>query len=402
MTTLEPDFSWLAEPRLGRIVGALTAEGEARFVGGCVRDSLLGEEPLENDAIDIDIATDRTPDEMKALFDRAGIRWVATGEEYGTITAIEDGLVAECTTLRADEETDGRHAQVRFTRNWDEDWRRRDFTINALYADPDGKIWDPAGGMDDLKARKVRFIGDAAERIHEDALRILRFFRFSARFADAFDTEGLKAIAAHTDLLDILSRERVWAELKRTFRAPKAPESFAQAVRVGALQHVLPGDPRLDVFGRLHQAGEVSPALSLAALWPGLDRATLRQHLKPSNDVLDLYEAIEAARDAVVASMSAHELLYRFGKDAAEQAVALALAEGAGVDPELTRRVREDEPPRLPITGKHVIARGVAPGPKVSAAMKRFEKLWLKAGAPTDDQRTESLLDEALGSEASG
>ncbi|GGY42143.1 CCA tRNA nucleotidyltransferase [Parvularcula lutaonensis] len=402
MTMPDADFSWLSEPRLRKIVGALTAGGEARFVGGCVRDSLLGETPLDNDAIDIDIATDRTPEEMKALFDAAGIRWIATGEAHGTLTAVEDGLVAECTTLRADEETDGRHAQVRFTRNWDEDWRRRDFTINALYADPDGRIWDPAGGLEDLEARRVRFIGDARDRIREDALRILRFFRFSARFAEGYDADGLAAIREQADLLDILSRERVWSELRRTFAAKGAPRALAVACEVGVLQRLLPGVPRTDVFARLHAAGHWEPALSLAALWPGLPRDVLRERLKPSNEVLGRYAAIEATRDAIIRGIQAHELLYRFGREDAVAAAALAAAEGRQVPDGLVARLQADEVPVLPISGRDVIAKGVKPGAEVSEVMKRFEKLWLEAGAPSESQRTEELLNRALGSKPAG
>ena len=303
MPTLEPRFDWLSEPRLGKVLGVLNDGGEARFVGGCVRDALLGMSPLESDAIDIDIATDRTPDEMKALFDTAGIRWIATGEAHGTLTAIEDGLVTECTTLRADVETDGRHAEVRFTRNWDEDWRRRDFTINALYADHNGTLIDPVGGQKDLAAGLVRFIGDPAERIKEDALRILRFFRFSARFAATFDAVAMEAIRAHTDLLYILSKERIWSELGRTFHARRAPDALKAADAAGVLAHLLPGAPRLDVFAHLHTGQELSAALNVAAIWPGLSADVLKRHLKPSNQFLDDYAAIEDAGRAVSRGM---------------------------------------------------------------------------------------------------
>ncbi|NNU15130.1 CCA tRNA nucleotidyltransferase [Parvularcula sp. ZS-1/3] len=397
MEARDDRFGWTSDAWLVRILSALTKEGEAAFVGGCVRDSLLGLDPLTNDAIDIDIATDRTPDEMKAIFEGAGLRWIATGEEHGTITVVEDGLVAECTTYRADTETDGRHAQVRFTRDWNEDWRRRDFTINAIYRTATGELRDPAGGLADLDAGVVRFIGEADERIREDALRILRFFRFSARFAVAFDETALAAIEAKTDLLDILSKERIWSELRRTFAAEKAPEALEHAEKHGVLQHLVACGPRTDVFRRLHEAGAADVMVSVAAIWAGLSRDTLKESFKPSNEELGRYAAIEKARDAISAKMQAHELLYRFGRDASRDACALALAEGDAVDPGFVQAVASAPIPVLPYGGKDLIARGHKPGPAIGEALARFERLWLEDGAPTDSQRTEELLAKALG-----
>jgi tRNA nucleotidyltransferase/poly(A) polymerase len=395
MQSTENAFRWTKEPRLARITAALRAGGTARFVGGCVRDSLLGQDPLTSDAIDIDIACDRSPDEMKALFDAAGIRWVATGEEHGTLTAIEDGMVAECTSLRADEVTDGRHAEVRFTLDWDEDWRRRDFTINALYLDAEGELWDPAGGLPDLEAGRVRFIGDPGERIREDALRILRFFRFSARFSETFDQDGLEAIARHTQLLGILSKERIWSELSRTFAARRSPAAFEAAEAAGALGMLMPPPCDLESFGAVHaRSSEMTPALGAASLWPRRRRDELRSAFKPSAAFLDEYEVITAARKAARKGCPAAELLYRFGREGAAGGLRLAVADGK-VDPAELDEVRRQNIPVLPFGGKDLIALGHAPGPELGRTLKRFEALWIEAGLPRDETVCRALLDQA-------
>lgn len=397
MPKLQPRFDWLSDPRLGKILDALGAEGSAKFVGGCVRDSLLGQSPLESDAIDIDIATDRTPDEMRALFGAAGIKAIATGESHGTMTAVVDGLVAECTTLRRDVDTDGRHADVQFTRDWEQDWRRRDFTINALYTDRSGEIWDPAGGLGDLEGGVVEFIGEPSERIKEDALRILRFFRFSARFADTFDAAGLASIKQHTDLLDKLSRERVWSELSRTFSASRSPEAMEEAAKAGVLQKLLPGEPRLEVFKRFRLTEITDLAANLVALWPGLSKSVLRDRLRPSNDVIDTYQSIEAAQEALRSGMSVHELLYRFQERVPYLASQVALACGEDVHTELITELRTSKSPQLPIRGQDIVDRGINPGPEISKALAAFERLWLDAGVPDDLPTVERLLAEALG-----
>jgi poly(A) polymerase len=389
-------FAWLADARLQRILGVLNQEGEARLVGGCVRDALLGADPLTSDAIDIDIATDRTPDEMKAVFAKARMRAVSTGEEHGTLTVIEDGLVAECTTLRADEETDGRHARVRFTRDWDADWCRRDFTINALYLGADGKLFDPAGGLADLEARRVRFIGDPEARITEDALRILRFFRFSARFAERMDEKALAAIAKKTELLGILSKERIWSEFSRLLNAKNAVDALAAADGLGVVRAIVPEPARLDVFSRLPKDVPRSGSLGLAALWPDLGKADLKRAFKPAAETIKGYEEIIGARNAFQNGMAAHELLYRFGWSYALAALRLAAAEGAVIDPAYKATVMRGEVPKLPVSGRDFVARGIAPGPEVGEATRRFERLWLDEGTPTDEDSIGRLTEATL------
>ncbi|MEM1410690.1 MAG: CCA tRNA nucleotidyltransferase [Pseudomonadota bacterium] len=370
-------------------------------MGGCVRDALLGKSPLDDEAIDIDIATDRTPDDMIALFSKAGIKSIPTGIAHGTITAVCEGLVAECTTLRADVETDGRRANVAFTRDWNEDPKRRDFTINAIYADVHGadetpQLWDPCGGRDDLAARRVRFIGDAKERIKEDALRILRFFRFSARFADVLDDEGLDACAALTDHLAVLSKERVFSEMSRIFPAPRASEALQAADAAGTLGALIPGSPRHQVFAKLHSKGKNGVALSLAALWPDLQRDELRRLLKPSNAILDDYEGIRAAGQALADGQTTLRLLFHYGPYMAYQAALLKAAEGYSVAPELLEELKHGARPVLPISGKDIIAKGLAPGPQVSQTLHQFTELWLDEGAPCDQASIDALITKAI------
>jgi len=397
MPELRPCFDWLRDDRLQRILGVLNNGGQAMLVGGCVRDSLLGHSPFEQGGIDIDIATDRTPEEMKALFAAAKIRTIPTGEQHGTITAMLDGLSAECTALRADVATDGRHADVRFTRDWDEDWRRRDFTINALYADAAGSVWDPVGGQADLTSGRVRFIGEAEERIHEDSLRILRFFRFSSRFADAFDEAALLAISKSVDRLDILSKERVQSELFRTLVTPHAAWALRAADEAGVLSRLIPSTPRVDVFEALRKRDVSDEAALMFGLWPGRDADSLRSLLRVSNDFSKRYEAVAAACKAVKSGMSALELTYRCPDGFAQLGVEVAFAEGAVADLALLDDVNAIGSKTLPLSGKDIVARGIQPGPEIAQALKKFEDLWLAAGAPGDANAIERLLTKALG-----
>jgi poly(A) polymerase len=236
--TVLPDAPWRHRGGLARLLDALDAKGGAtRFVGGCVRDALLG---LEQS--DVDLATRLTPEEVVARLQAARIKAVPTGIAHGTITAVPAGSPVEVTTLRRDVSTDGRRATVAFTDDWKEDAARRDFTINALSADPvNGEVFDYFGGLDDLAARRVRFIGDPLQRIAEDHLRILRFFRFHARFgAEAPDPEGLEACAARANDLMALSRERIADELLKLLALPDPTPTVALMIARGIFRPVLP------------------------------------------------------------------------------------------------------------------------------------------------------------------
>ena len=242
------DAAWLQQSETKRVFAALAAPGiETRAVGGAVRDTLLGLPVSE-----VDLATTALPEKVIALARGADLKAVPTGIEHGTVTLVAGGVPFEVTTLRRDVETFGRHATVAFTEDWEEDARRRDFTLNALYAGSDGELFDPLGGYADLVAGRVRFIGDAEARIKEDYLRILRFFRFNAYYGKgAFDAEGLAACVRLRDGLDLLSAERVAGELRQLLVAPQAVRAVEALFDYGLLTQLLGGVPRLMRFERL-------------------------------------------------------------------------------------------------------------------------------------------------------
>lgn len=404
---MKPDFTWTDAPGVRAVMDALSAAGEARFVGGCVRDSLIGlaPAPLDPDAggtTDIDVATTLTPEETTAALTAAGLAAHPTGIEHGTVTAVADGLPVEVTTLRADVATDGRHAEVRFTTDWDEDWRRRDFTVNAMYLGADGQLFDPAGGQADLKARRVRFIGDPDERIAEDYLRILRFFRFTSRYADEADAEGLAACARGADGLDRLSKERVWQETAKLFATPRAPDALAAMEGAGVLARVLDAAPRHEAFARLHGllAGDVPPALGLEALWPDAETQAFKAAFKPSNETLARVAAAREAGARLTPEQGTPLLraLYRFGSEAVRDAALLHAARTDGPAPwlDLHARAARVPVPVLPVQGRDLLARGLAPGPVVGRALAAVEADWLAAGCPDDEASVERMVARAV------
>lgn len=295
------------------------AEYQALFVGGCVRDDLL-DAPVR----DIDIATDALPDTVVKLATVAGLKPVPTGIDHGTITVVASGVPHEVTTFRKDVETDGRRATVAFSKDVSEDARRRDFTMNALYARSDGEVIDPLGGLSDLTARRVRFIEDPEDRIREDYLRILRFFRFHAWYgAEGLDEDGLAACAALSEGIENLSKERVGAEFLKLLSAPGPAETVATMMAAGVLMHVLPGadDRWLAPLVHLENANSVDadPIRRLAALG-GEDQVS---HLR-----LSRAQAKQLAHliDGMGSPTSAAELGYRFGENTARDVLLLRAA----------------------------------------------------------------------------
>ena len=406
------DFAWTEAPGVRAVMDALTAAGEARFVGGCVRDSLIGLAPAPLDPVaaeggaggttDIDVATTLTPDQTTAALTAAGLAAHPTGIEHGTVTAVADGLPVEVTTLRADVATDGRHAEVAFTTDWDEDWRRRDFRLNAMYLDADGQLFDPAGGQADLEARRVRFIGDPDERITEDYLRILRFFRFTSRYADGPDAAGLAACARHADGLARLSKERIWQEMAKLFATPRAPGALTAAAGAGVLARVLDAEAQLSAFARLHTltSGDVSPALGLEALWPDAETQAFKAAFKPSNEVLARVEVMRAAAARLTPDqgMPLLRALYRDGPEAVQDAALLhavrADAPEAWLD--LHARAARVPAPVLPVQGRDLLARGLTPGPGLGRALAEVEADWLAAGCPDDAATVERIVSRAV------
>jgi poly(A) polymerase len=377
MTSL-PDGVWRDRPGIDRLLAALDGDaGAVRFVGGMVRDGLSGIA-----SHDIDCATSLMPDAVMARLKQAGIRAVPTGIAHGTVTAVLDGGPVEVTTLRRDVSTDGRRATVAFTDDWREDAARRDFTINALSADPrDGMVHDYFGGLDDLAAGRVRFIGDPLTRIAEDHLRILRFFRFHARFGrGAPDADALAACAARANDLMALSRERIADELLKLLALPDPAATVALMVTHGIFRPVLPeitsADP-LPVLIAAERAAGIDPdgLRRFGALLPP-DAATARavaERLK-----LSRAQAKRLADAAAPAPEPPRHMAYRIGAEAARDwLLRTGDATGAAL-------LAGWERPKLPIGGGDLIALGLTPGPTVAAALARIEQAWIAADFPDE------------------
>ena len=377
-----PAAAWRDRPGLDRLALALDAEsGAARYVGGAVRDTLLG-----LDVADIDVATCHSPEQVLARLEAAGIKAIPTGIAHGTITAVSSGTVVEVTTLRRDVTTDGRHATVAFTDDWEADAARRDFTMNALYADPlDGTVYDWFGGLDDLAARRVRFIGDPYRRIAEDHLRILRFFRFHARFGDVIDAAGLDACTDRANDLMALSRERIAAELLKLLVAPRAIPVITLMVERGILRPVLPEIADVAMLAALadrEQAAGIAPDAirRLAALIPAAAAESVGGRLRLSKADRKRLEAAHGD----VGHEGPRALSYRVGTGLATDRLLLA---GAPLDD-----LRDWSPPRLPIGGGELVERGMSRGPDVARALRAVETLWIAEGFP-DADRTRTIAD---------
>ena len=361
---------WLAQPGTQALCGALEAAGlRALFVGGCVRNALLGV-PVA----DVDIATDARPETVTRLAEAAGLRVVPTGIEHGTVTVIAGGVPHEVTTFRRDVETDGRRAVVAFADDVTEDAARRDFTMNALYADARGNVIDPLGGLPDLVARRLRFVGDAHQRIREDYLRILRFFRFHAHYGDpgqGMDAEALAASAELAEGVDGLSRERIGSEIRKLLAAPDPAPAVAAMAQAGVLTRVLPGsDPRA-LAPLVHLEGDLPPRWQrrLAAL--GGQEVEERLRLSRADAAV-----LAALRDAVGRGWSPAALGWKLGAEGGRDAVLLraALLESPlpqGWYAEVARGVGS----AMPVTAADLMP-GLQ-GAALGARLKEIESRWL-------------------------
>ena len=391
-----PDALWRHRAGMDRLLAALDAGGGAtRFVGGCVRDTMFGLE-----VSDVDLATTIAPDAVMRRLEAARIKAVPTGLAHGTVTAVVGGAPVEVTTLRRDVSTDGRRATIAYTEDWREDAARRDFTINALSADPaSGALFDYFGGLADLEAGIVRFIGDALQRIAEDHLRILRFFRFHARFGrDAPDAEALEACAARANDLMTLSRERIADELLKLLGLPDPAATVALMIEHGILRPVLPEIGGADRLAALVEAEcragmAPEPLRRLAALLPadpevaGDVAARLRLSKRAARRLVSA--AQPGGKDAPEA------LAYRIGTDEAVDRLLLAGESGPRLAAlEGWRR------PRLPIGGGDLIAMGLGAGPAVAATLQAIEEEWMGAGFPEDVEAVRAIarqkVDQAL------
>ncbi|MBU0726556.1 MAG: CCA tRNA nucleotidyltransferase [Alphaproteobacteria bacterium] len=391
----------MQEPAVGAIVAAVTAEGAIlRFVGGCVRNGLLGR-PVS----DIDAATDAPPEQVVTLLERDGIRAIPTGIEHGTVTALKDGRKIEITTLRVDVETDGRRARVAFTDDWAEDAMRRDFTMNALFLDADGTLYDPVGGLPDLESGLVRFVGDPEQRIREDVLRILRFFRFHVQYGRIGpEPEGLAACARLAGLLPSLAGERVREEMLKLLAARDPAPTVYLMREQGVLTPILPEARNLPCLSALatltgsQEEADPDPLRRLAALisagedagegsgeavaWrlrlSNAERARLLAMVTPAID-------IDPAADAP----ARRRALYRVGADIFRDLVLLdwaqRRADQTNAVPDwveggyrvLLATAEGWTRPVLPVGGVDLLELGIPAGPKIGTLLKRLEDWWI-------------------------
>ncbi|HET9230879.1 MAG TPA: CCA tRNA nucleotidyltransferase [Vitreimonas sp.] len=388
--------TWLKAKETQALIAALDAAraGGSRFVGGCVRNTVMGHE-----VDDIDIATQLTPDQVTDICTKAGFAAHPTGIEHGTVTVVVNHKPFEVTTLRRDVSTDGRRATVAFSESWEEDAQRRDFRINALYADAQGAIHDPTGGgLDDARAGRVIFIGDAHQRIKEDFLRILRFFRFNAWYARGpVDPNGLHACADLVGGLDTLSVERVWKEVKKLLAAPDPRAAWEGMTSIQARARAL---PEMDNHSRLRALMDLEADLMLpgdpmtrvaAALEDQQSAKALANRLKLSNEERDRLVAALGDDVKITSFMSLREMrraIYAIGNEPFRDRVMLAwAANGGGKAQQWRALVAHSQmwtPPKMPLSGDEVMAAGVPAGPKVGVIMREVEAWWIDADFPDD------------------
>jgi poly(A) polymerase len=397
---------WLKAEPTRRVLAALGAGGrEARFVGGCVRDTLL--DPTVDPA-DLDLATQEPPERVMTLLAAAGIRAVPTGLDHGTVTARLGRRVFEITTLRQDVACFGRHAEVAFTTDFVADAARRDFTINAMSCDGAGRLFDPFGGAADLPAGRIRFVGEPGQRIREDYLRILRFFRFYARFGrPPVDTAALAACAAAASGLDQLSGERLRGELMRLLEARGAFAALELMAQAGVRQRLLPVEPDLATLERLSALAPESDALlRLAGILRGrIDAARLielAQRLRLSRRAQRRLEALVLGPlpDPAAPAPAQRAYLYEHGSELWRDGLRLALAIGG-----VRARTRLDQletahggftAPPFPLDGRDLIARAVPAGPARGQVLEQVRRWWIASDFSADRAACLARLDAEL------
>ena len=375
---------WLTDPATQSVLGMLSAAGyQALCVGGCVRNALLGV-PVA----DVDIATDALPETVTILAKKAGLRAVPTGIEHGTVTVVAGGTGFEVTTFRHDVETYGRHARVAFSADLKQDAQRRDLTMNALYAQADGQVIDPIGGLADITARRVRFVGAPEDRIQEDALRILRFFRFHAQYGDpaqGLDPEALAACARHSAMLETLSRERIGAEMRKLLAAPDPAPAVSAMQASGVLLRLLPGADARALPVLVHLEGDAPGGWlrRLAVLGGESPAEGLRLSRAETRDFGHI-------RDGLSSLAPPSELAYR-------------LNDSLAADITLARAALMETPP--PADWQRDIARGAQArfplrpadlmpdlqGPALGIALKKAEAHWIASGFQTDRETLREL-----------
>lgn len=400
MNRLAPQ-PWMTSPAARRVMDALdaTRPGSARFVGGCVRNALLGE-PVA----DIDIATQLTPDRVEQAMHKAGVAVHPTGVEHGTLTVVADRQPFEVTTLRRDVTTDGRRATVAFTEDWGEDAQRRDFRMNALYAARDGEVFDPSGGgLDDIAHRRIIFVGDPETRIREDYLRILRFFRFHAWYGrGAPDAAGLAACSKLKSGLDDISAERIWMETKKLLAA-RDPLPAMQAMQASSVfSQIFPQARGLDLLTRLialEQGQSIAPdpmVRFLSLFWKDARAVhAIANQLKMSNE--ERQRLNWAAKDdtPIRAGMSAQDMrrsVYEIGAGVFRDRVLLQWAGDGAAWAQIYAGAGEWERPVMPVSGDDLLERNVTEGPAIGEALRRLEGAWIDSDFTLDKQALLALL----------
>lgn len=386
MSRVLEEQDWLTADATRAVMAALAAAGGAdcaRFVGGCVRNAVLGA-PID----DVDIATVLTPEAVVKALKAAGLKSVPTGMEHGTVTAISERQPFEITTLRRDVSTDGRRATVAFTDDWAEDAARRDFRLNALYADADGLILDPTGaGYEDALAGRIVFVGEPEQRIREDYLRILRFYRFFAWYGrGAPDVAAVEACAALAEGVEQLSAERVSKELLKLLAAPDPRAAVRLMDQAGVLGRVAPQPESLTLFEAMVGIS-ADPVLRLSALLPDEAEAVRAAALKLrlSNAQRDrLVEAVAERIDPAMSEAETRAAIWRAGRQAVEDRLYRAWASGAdaGVVQHLLALATAWTPPKLPVGGKDLARLGLSPGPETGRLLKAFEQSWIADDFP--------------------
>ncbi|MEQ8964185.1 MAG: CCA tRNA nucleotidyltransferase [Azospirillaceae bacterium] len=403
---LDPVPESFTAPRSHAVLDALAAAGgAARFVGGCVRNALI-----DRPAGDIDIATTLAPDAVVSALEAAGLRAVPTGIDHGTVTAVSGGVPYEITTLRRDVGTDGRHATVAFTTDWAADAARRDFTMNALYADGEGRVFDPVGGgagVADARAGRVRFVGDPATRLAEDYLRLLRFFRFLAQYGrETPDATTLAALAEHVPGLARLSGERLRQELVKLLAAPDPVRAWRLMAETGAAAAVI------------GEAGDIERLAGLLVLEPAPDwvrrlAALMTEGPQAARSRADRLRLSNAERDRLGAlttpapeplardadALALRRWLYRQGVATGRDRLLIELARAPDDDPRrsLVGDALAFEPPRLPVTGDDAIELGAEPGPALGVALRDVEDWWVARDFAPDRAACKLELARRLG-----
>ena len=393
ITSDDPAFQWLDNSSLRQLFSVFKDAGyELRVVGGAVRNALMGLE-----VGDIDCATIANPDQVIELAKTTGIRAIPTGIDHGTVTLVIDGQAFEVTSLRADVETHGRHATVAFGRDWEEDAHRRDFTMNALYLDGQGRLYDPTGqGILDARNRMVRFIGRADKRIEEDYLRILRFFRFFAQYGKSYRMYDFEACITHKPGLAHLSAERVGAEMLKLVNGIYAPRALASMIDAGILPDLMHSAPMIARFTRLVdvcQSLNHQPSLALRLVALGLeveeDAIRLAKAWRLPNRLRDACKLLITQMRGIdeVSKPVLQRLAYSHGHEVAKDLALLAILRRQ-VDPAISIEslspvfddIADWSVPALPISGRDLIDAGVAAGPELGRIMDRLERAWIDSG----------------------